>query len=142
MPKHKNAELDRHKTKKKTIAEEPSSFCVFKIKLTKTSKFSRHDEDQYYESCIGETSEEWGNETYPLKKDVEVFAYSTLLKANEAAQKMCREYSTQEVTVNDETDEEAEYEIIDSNPIKSKNKWTIEYEEEEDRGFFILTYIF
>ena len=32
-------------------------------------------------------------------------------------EKMCREYSTQEVTVNDETDEEAEYEIIDSNPI-------------------------
>ena len=54
------------------------------------------------------------------------------------AEKMCREYSTQEVTVNDETDEEAEYEIIDSNPIKSKNKWTIEHEEEEDRGFFIL----
>ena len=54
---------------------------------------------------------------------------------------MCREYSTQEVTVNDETDEEAEYEIIDSNPIKSKNKMdtcTIEREEEQDRGFFIL----
>ena len=43
---------------------------------------------------------------------------------------MCREYSTQEVAVNDETDEEAEYKIIDSNTINStKNKmdtWTIE----------------
>ena len=57
---------------------------------------------------------------------------------------MCREYSTQEVTVNDETDKEAEYANI-SNPFEStKNKmdtWIIEHEEEEDGVFFILTYI-
>ena len=41
------------------------------------------------------------------------------------SEKMCREYSTQEVTVNDETDKGAEYGIILVIPLRApKIRWT------------------
>ena len=59
-----------------------------------------------------------------LLKSLLVFAFLSL-NYTEIAEKMCREYSTQEVTVNDETDKDTEYEKILVIPLRApKIRWT------------------